>query len=408
MNMISDNFESKSKFVAYLLLILNCLSPMAAIVIAPSLPQMQAEFSHIPNVEFLVPIALTIPGLLVALFSPVVGLIADKYGRKKMLVTATFVYSLIGILPLFLHSLYAIIGSRVILGMAEAVIVTLSTTLIGDYYSGAVRQRYLALQTTFASSSAILFFMIGGVLGEFGWRVPYVVYAVPVVLGILGAFMLWEPKQQQMSADDDHESQAVTFQPKLLFFICVVTCIGALAFMILQIQMAFILGSIGETSPKVAGNISSVCSALIVAGTLSVHVFSRLKFKVGHNLFIAFGLIGLSFLLMSHATSADQVLLYALLNGFGCGLLLPTLAIWNMKNLPWFKRGIGTGMWYGSYCLGMFFSPILFVAATKFTGNLFNTLTLAGWVLIPLALIALVLGFVKGTSTQPIATPDKA
>ncbi|MFH4338678.1 hypothetical protein WAJ35_25195, partial [Acinetobacter baumannii] len=87
-----------------------------------------------------------------------------------------------------------------------------------------------------------LFFMIGGALGEFGWRVPYAVYAVPVVLGILGAFMLWEPQQHKMSADDDHEAQAVTFQPKLLFFICVMTCIGALAFMILQIQMAFILG----------------------------------------------------------------------------------------------------------------------------------------------------------------------
>ncbi|MCT9561669.1 MFS transporter [Acinetobacter baumannii] len=402
MNMINDKFESKSKFVAYLLLILNCLSPMAAIVIAPSLPQMQKEFSSIPNVEFLVPIALTIPGLLVALLSPVVGLFADKYGRKKMLVTATFVYSLIGVLPLFLHSLYAIIGSRVVLGMAEAVIVTLSTTLIGDYYSGAVRQRYLALQTTFASSSAILFFIIGGVLGEFGWRVPYVVYAVPVVLGILGAFMLWEPKQQ-MFANDDNEVEVVTFKPKLLFFICIVTCIGALAFMILQIQMAFILGAIGETSPKVAGNISSACSALIVVGTLSVHVFSRMKFKVGHNLFIAFGLIGLSFLLMSQASSADQVLLYSLLNGFGCGLLLPTLAIWNMKNLPWYKRGIGTGMWYGSYCLGMFFSPILFVTITKFTGNLFSTLSLAGWLLIPLALIALAFGFLKVTR-QPAAT----
>lgn len=406
MEMIQDKSPSKSRMVAYLLLILNCLSPMAAIVIAPSLPQMQAEFSHIPNVEFLVPIALTIPGLLVALLSPVVGIFADKFGRKKFLVTATFVYSVIGVLPLFLHSLYMIIGSRVILGMAEAVIVTLSTTLIGDYYSGALRQRYLALQTTFASSSAILFFIIGGALGELGWRVPYVVYAVPVVLGILGAFMLWEPEKKSMASEENDVTAAHIFRPKLLAFICAVTCIGALAFMVLQIQMAFILNAIGEPSPKVAGNISSICSALIVVGTLSVHLFHRMKFNVGHNLFIAFGLIGLSFVLMAKASTAQDVLIYSLLNGFGCGLLLPTLAIWNMKNLPWFKRGMGTGMWYGSYCLGMFLSPILFVMATKFSGNLFATLAWAGWVLIPLAIIALLMSFMKAKHTATASQPN--
>jgi MFS family permease len=409
MNVISDKFGSNSKFVVYLLLFLNCLSPMAAIVIAPSLPQMQAEFKQIPNVEFLVPIALTIPGLLVALLSPIVGGLADKYGRKKLLVVATFIYSIIGVLPLFLGSLYLIIVSRVLLGMAEAVIVTLSTTLIGDYYSGVLRQRYLALQTTCASASAILFFMVGGILGEFGWRVPYVVYALPIILGILSIYMLWEPKQQHMADDEecDQAGAAISFQPKLLGFICAVTCVGAIAFMFLQIQMAYILGEMGEHSPKVAGSIASACSVLIVTGTLSLHLFNRMKFKVGHNLFIAFGLISVSFILMSQASNAHDALLAALLNGFGCGLLLPTLAIWNMKNLPWYRRGLGTGMWYGSYCLGMFFSPIIFVATTKITGNLFHTLSIAGWILMPIALIALLLGFVKLPQAKTLAQAKK-
>ncbi|MDO7410083.1 MFS transporter [Acinetobacter baumannii] len=402
MNMITDNFESKSKFVVYLLLLLNCLSPLAAIVIAPSLPQMQAEFAHVPNVEFLVPVALTIPGLLVALFSPVVGTLADRFGRKNLLVGATFIYSFIGVLPFFLHDLYQIIGSRVLLGIAEAVIVTVSTALIGDYYFGTLRSKYLALQTTFASCSAILFFAIGGVLGEFGWRIPYIVYAVPVVLGILSIFMLWEPNKADLENDNDADTAKVIFRPQLLFFICAITCIGGIAFMFLQIQLAYILNYVGENSIKIAGYIASACSAFIVAGTLSIHIFSRLKMKVGHNLFIAFGFIGLSFLLMSQATSSSQILWYALINGFGCGLMLPTLAIWNMKNLPWHKRGIGTGMWYGSYSLGAFISPILFVALTKMNGSLFVTLNWAAWVLILMSIIAL--GFAVFKVVQPRIT----
>ncbi|MFV5516884.1 MFS transporter [Acinetobacter gerneri] len=391
---MNENVRSSSKIVAYLLLILNCLSPMAAIVIAPSLPQMQKYFSNVPNVEFLVPMALTIPGLLVALCSPIVGILSDKFGRKKLLVTATFAYSILGIMPFWLNDLPSIIASRVLLGCAEGVIVTISTTLIGDYYQGVIRQRYLALQTTFASTSAILFFMIGGILGEHGWRIPYVIYIVPVFLAILSLFLLWEPNRHQIMQEDDSQIQP-TFRPILLAFICAVTFIGAMSFMVLQIQMAYILGILGEDSPKVAGNIASACSALIVIGTLSIHVLSKLGFRTPHNLFIAFGLIGTSFILISHAQNAHDLLIYSLINGLGCGLLLPTLAIWNMRELPGNKRGMGTGMWYGSYCLGMFFSPIIVVAGSKMVGGLMPMLQTIGIFLIPIALIALILGFVK-------------
>lgn len=393
--MINQNNRSKSKIVAYLLLILNCLSPMAAIIIAPSLPQMQQYFANVPNVEFLVPMALTIPGLLVALCSPVVGILSDKFGRKTLLVYATFAYSLLGVLPFWLDNLYVIIASRVLLGCAEGVIVTVSTTLIGDYYQGVIRQRYLALQTTFASSSAILFFMIGGALGEMGWRVPYMMYLVPIILAILSLFILWEPDRDQVLADDTSDDSKVAFRPGLLAFICFVTFIGAISFMVMQIQMAYVLGLLGENSPQVAGNIASAGSALIVIGTLSIHVLSKIGLRTSHNLFIAFGLIGLSFILISGVENTSQLLTYALINGLGCGLLLPTLAIWNMRELPGFKRGMGTGMWYGSYCLGMFFSPIIVVAGSKVVGGLLPMLNVLGCILIPLAFIALAVSFLK-------------
>jgi len=381
----------KAALATYLLLLVNCLSPMAAIVIAPSLPQMQAHFADVPHVEFLVPVALTIPGLLVALLSPLVGVLADRFGRKRLLIWAIVGYGVLGTLPMFLQSLHAIIASRVALGCVEAVIVTVSTMLIGDYYSGAQRQKYLALQTTFASTSAILFFMIGGALGELGWRVPYVVYSLPLLLALFCQLLLWEPLPAELArAEKESRGGPQVFRPYLLLGICLITFVGAVAFMVLQIQMAYLLAGIGEHSPRSAGLIASACSVMIVLGTLSVHLLVRLGLRTPHCLTLAFGLIAASFLLIPGVHDSRGMLAVALVNGLGCGLLLPTLAIWNMRELPWFRRGLGTGMWYGSYCLGMFLSPILVVALSRASGALPVTVGWLGWALVPVVLAAFV------------------
>lgn len=398
--------QSKATLATYLLLLINCLSPMAAIVIAPSLPQMQAHFAAVPNVEFLIPVALTIPGLLVALLSPVVGILADRYGRKKLLVGSIVGYGIFGLLPMFLDSLYAIIVSRIALGCVESVVVTISTMLIGDYYRGAQRQKYLALQTTFASSSAILFFMVGGALGEIGWRMPYVVYAVPLLLAGMSKIMLWEPKVANMATDEEQTQDTVSFRPLLLLGICAVTFVGAVMFMILQIQMAFLLGGIGVNSPQTAGMVASACSVMIVIGTLSVHFLSRLGLRTPHCLALAFGLIGVSFLFIPGINSWQGILIVALINGLGCGLMLPTLAIWNMRELPWQRRGFGTGMWYGSYCLGMFFSPILVVMVAKVSGSLTTTIGWAGWLCISVMLLALGTSLIKCRALRNVHMTD--
>ena len=396
MNAPSHYSRSKAKIATYLLLIVNCLSPMAAIVIAPSLPLMQAHYSDVPNVEFLVPMALTIPGLLVALLSPLVGMLADHVGRKRLLVASIVGYGIFGVMPLFLDSLYTIIASRIALGCVEAVVVTISTTLIGDYYSGAARQKYLALQTTFASASAILFFLIGGALGEFGWRMPYIVYALPLLLAVISHVLLWEPKRVDL-ADGDQQADGApqALRLKLMVFICTITAIGAVAFMVLQIQMAFLLGSVNVSSPTISGMIASACSVMIVLGTLSVHLLSRIGLRTSHYLGLAFGLIALSFLLIPGVRGWEGMLAVALVNGLGCGILLPTLAIWNMRELPWQHRGLGTGMWYGSYCLGVFVSPLLVVAISQQTGNLQTTIAGIGWMLVPIALAAFAVSLIR-------------
>uniref|UniRef100_UPI000F046AC2 MFS transporter n=1 Tax=Pseudomonas viridiflava TaxID=33069 RepID=UPI000F046AC2 len=115
-----------------------------------------------PGATVMVPIALTLPVLVIAVTATFAGVIADRLLRKPMLLWAMLLYGLCGLLPLWLDSLPAIVLSRAGIGLAEAAIMTGCTTLMGDYYSGAKRERLFAMQMVATSLSAAVFIAAGG------------------------------------------------------------------------------------------------------------------------------------------------------------------------------------------------------------------------------------------------------
>ena len=64
------------------LLIAAVLPVMAIVSLVPVMPLLLVEFADVPGSEFLVPIALTIPALCVALFSPLAGWLSDRAGAS--------------------------------------------------------------------------------------------------------------------------------------------------------------------------------------------------------------------------------------------------------------------------------------------------------------------------------------
>jgi MFS family permease len=149
------NFDSV--FTKISLLLISTLTVMSGATIAPSLPAMREYFADIPNADYLVRLALTLPALLIALGAPVVGLIIDRLGRKPLLLLALILYGLAGSSGLFLNSLNLILVGRVFLGISVAGIMTTATTLIADYYTGNARAQFLGLQAGFMGLGGVVF-----------------------------------------------------------------------------------------------------------------------------------------------------------------------------------------------------------------------------------------------------------
>ena len=372
---------------AYLLLLSGCMSVLASVLIAPVLPRMQAHFSAVPSVEFLVPLALTAPALVIAILSLFVGALADRYGRKRLLVAGLVVYAAFGMAPLWLDSLSVILATRIGVGFTEAVIMTCCTTLIGDYFEGLQRERYLALNTTFASSSAVIFIAVGGALGEFGWRTPFAVYAISLLLAPAILLMLWEP-QRKIDTGTPGPVPALgetSWHPWHLAGICAVTLVGAIAFMAVQVHIGYLLERVGVTSPGTVGLIASGAQVAVVVGSLMFRVLLRARLATAFRLVIAFGTVGIGFITVGAANSFAGVAAGALITGLGGGILLPTLMCWNMSELPQEHRALGTGAWMAAFFLGQFVTPIVVVGVSGQVGGLSQAMVLLGGLVLPAA-----------------------
>ena len=91
--------------VKIVLLLIGTLTVMSGATIAPSIPAMQDYFKAVPNSEYLVRLALTLPALFIALGAPIVGILIDKFGRKPILLFSLALYGIAGSSGFILNSL---------------------------------------------------------------------------------------------------------------------------------------------------------------------------------------------------------------------------------------------------------------------------------------------------------------
>ena len=324
---------------------------LGSVLLAPVLPAMTTAFADTPGVQILVPVVLTIPALMIALLAPFAGVVADRVGRKMLLLLAMVAYSIFGTAPLWLDSLPAILASRVGVGIAEAAIMTVCTTLIADYYAGKQRDKYLGMQVLVATLAATAFFALGGALGSQGWRMPFWLYAAAILIAVPMALVLREPIHRS-------ENRTKTAVPwRQVAVPSAVTLFGGIVFYALIVQLPYVLTGLGVSDVGVIGAGTALASLATAAGAFSFRFTSGAG--PARLLPVAFGLAALGLAVVAIAGSVPVALGGAVITSAGTGLLLPSLLTWALSGLSLEQRGRGTGIWTGSLYIGQFVSPIV-------------------------------------------------
>jgi predicted MFS family arabinose efflux permease len=373
----------------------SCMPILGAVLLGPVLPDIQRHFATTPHVEIMVPVMLTLPALMIGLCSAFAGLLADRFGRRPLLLGALCCYGVFGTAPLWLNTLPHILLSRVGLGITEAIIMTACTTLIGDYFEGAARQKWLSLQGAVASLAATLLFGIGGALGEFGWRTPFWLYALSFVLLPLCVWLLWEPTTDK-AARPGMTIVKTGLPWAVLGAAYPFSVLTGMALLLVPVQSGFLLNQLGVMAPAVIGLVSAANQGAVLVGSL---VF-RLVIRFGYAMVFlgAFILAGAGLILVGVGDSQSSLLVGGIINGFGCGLLLVALLNWAMGTLPVAVRGRGTGGFIACLFFGEFLSPLAVLALRHGGFTLAASIGLCGCVMVACAVAGLAAPLFSGTS----------
>lgn len=331
------------------------LTIMAGATIAPGLPGMLQHFQDIPNADLLVKLVITTTALAVALFAPVAGIIADKVGRKPLLIFGLTLYVIAGTSGGWLESLYLILAGRALLGVAVASIMTATNALISDYFTGATRGAFIGLSSAFTSFGGVILLPLGGILADAGWHVPFWVYLASLLILPTAMTVLFEPKRQQPSQVAVGDA---TFPRPLLFTIYALAFLHMIVFYLGPTQMPFLLVEVGKLEPSQTGYAMGVFT---LAGAVIALNYARLKTRFNFAQLAAFGfaLLGAGWILAGIANGLMLMLLGFVIAGIGGGMLIPNWVTWVSSFAPAHVRGRLLGGLTTSLFLGQFCSPLL-------------------------------------------------
>ena len=341
-----------SSLVRVTLLVLSALTIMAGATIAPALPAMQIHFAGVPNAGLLVKLALTIVGLAIALSAPLAGVLSDRFGRRPVLLASLLLYAVGGASGLIVDSLGALLLGRVILGFAVAGTMTAAGALINDLFSGQARGKFLSQQAAFSSFGGALLLPLGGVLAGIGWRTPFALYLVallllPLVLRLPGGI------------PGNHLPTSVQEKPRwgMIGLIYGLALLYMVSFYLMPAQGPFLLRFLGM-SPATTGLILG--GFTLVAAVTSL-AYSRLTGRYDVRRVAALGLLllGGGWMIVSQSGSLGGVLPGLLVGGLGSGLVFPNLYAWLADITPVAWRGRVTAGMSSAVFLGQFLSPLV-------------------------------------------------
>jgi len=365
------------------LLVAGSLTTMAGGVVAPILPEMIQQLNLDPA---LAGNLVSLHCLTIALFSPPLGIVADRIGHLRVLIPSLILYALFGTAGAFMHSLMPLLVVRGLLGAASGGIAAASLGILGNMYEGEARSQALGYATSTLTIMGIAFPLLGGWVGSFHWQWAFGLYGIGLPLAILAARFLPEkssPKTKVDAKDAGSKLRQVLGRPYTLRLLCTLSLVSIAMYAVVIYAPQYLKQTIDATS-VVNGIV--LASRAIGAAIISAFGAKRLAQRWGRPTTVAIGL-GLMALTLSTIPILHQlgwILVTAVFFGVGFGLVLPTL-YGTLANLapPDLKSSVlaaGTGAGF----LGQFISPILLGPVLASCG--------LEWVFYAAAIVALLAG----------------
>ncbi|MEU0316101.1 MFS transporter [Nocardioides sp. NPDC006273] len=365
---MTGTFSERRASALFTLLLASTLGVMAGATVAPVLAVIQNDLGVSGTAAGFI---ITTHGLTIAVASPLVGRMIDRYGVRVPLAVGLVLYGLGGGAGIFVDGYPLLIASRAVLGLGAAIVFTGTTVaLLALYAPGPERDRMMGWRTTAITVGGLLWPLLAGALGEISWHVSFSVYLVGIPLGL--AVLATVPSTTSPGGTTTGGAfRTLVSHPRLIGILAIILASG----LMLYVPAVFLpkrLEQIGITSTFVTA-IYAVTLGAVAASVLGLF-YDRIRARLDDAWIMRIASAGWTVGLLAYAFIDHPVplLLAPVLLGAGNGLAMSTLTLLVAEQVPADQRGRATSLQGTAMFAGQFLSPLfagpLIAATTYATG----------------------------------------
>ena len=343
-------------------------SIMGNSLLAPLIPDILDTFDRPDGSAGLLVAAASLPGIVMA---PIIGLLADRFGRRPVLTPCLLVFGLAGIFVATAPTFEVMLVARFCLGIGAAGLVNLAIVLISDHYDGEERTRWIGANSGVLTVALAAFPVVSGAIASVaGWRWAL----APLSFGVVSAWFAWRalpPGRPEGQVSFRHQLAGARLALTDRTISTSVIAAAVSFAVIFGVFLAALPTHLDDEFGLDAWARGLVFGLPAVTSSLAAFNLGRIRRRVGANTvaIVAAAAWTGSFLLLGLAGSLAVLCVGALAYGIAEGALLPTLQDAAMSRAPSDQRAAVMAGWTAMARAGQTTGPLIAAALLAGPGS---------------------------------------
>ena len=328
-------FSKASRKNTLVIIFLTFASLLGFPIIAPALPSVRDAFNISTSDIGLVMAAYSAPGII---FIPVMGILADRYGKKKVLLPSMLLFAVGGTACAVANNTETLLLFRFLQGIGACALATINVSWAADLFEDDERIKIMGYIGATQNIGSGILPIIGGVLASIAWFYPFLISLMVLPLGMY-LLIFMEKESQEKIAKSANTKNFITYAWQRLndkIVIEIVFMTGAFIFIgfgALITYLPIFLKDTFDTPETIIGIIvgSRAVMGVITATRLSI-ITKYFSYRI--IIFVSFLTLAVGMLIIPYSNNQWVIISTTMCYGGAFGLLRPSLQYLLLEHAP--------------------------------------------------------------------------
>lgn len=334
---------------------------LANTTITPNIPDILSDLGQPDSQAGLLVAVGPLPGVVVA---PILGVLADRLGRRKVLLPCLVLFAVAGVGAAFSPTFGVLLVMRFLQGLGSAGLISLAIVMIGDHWTGLDRTRLIGRNSAVITVCLALLPSISGGIAEIAnWRWAIGLSSFGLVVAAIGAQRLPAvvPDRSRSVREQIAGAVSVIRQPLVMAVVVAGVVLFAVIFGVFLTALPVHLEEQFGLGPGLRGVVLSVPA---IGSTIAAFNLARVRqrWRVKPVLTAAGALVCIACLGVGLAPTIALVVVASIIYGLGDGASIATLQDVATSAAPDSQRASVMSAWVVAVRLGQAVGPLFFAA----------------------------------------------